>query len=272
MSHCHHAENYITNHTDSSLICVSCFNHQLAADKYTQNRKNHENQIRRELEIIHQSKQQAEIERQNILQLQQKIIQTNKKVDSEINILRQRKEDEFSSVPSEPNIPLDLYSLEVKAYRESLLQQMTEKERLKGQEKLQTLNSERERMRKLQEDHKEEVKSMHQVVDYKRKQLRNDLLRQMKEKTVEKERELYQKSIERLMLEAKVEHYELEKQRVLIEARLKATEYCRHENREPRTRTQTPVQDITQYLKRQESVWLCGKCSRPTDMRYLSRY
>lgn len=272
MSYCNSSANNVTTHADSSLICVGCYNAQLATDKYTQRRKCHEEQIRQEAEMIQQARQQAEIERQNILQLQQQIIQANHQAGSELNNLywlRKRKEDEGRIPANKPAVSSDSYQLEVKAYRESLLQQMTEKERLKEQERLEALNAERERIRRLQESQLEENKIILSMVDSKRKQLRNDLLRQMKEKTIEKERELHEKAIERQMLEAKVEQYDLERQRVLMEARLRATEYARQPSRETKPVVHTPSPDT---LQRQKSIWLCGKCSRPTDLRYLSRY
>jgi hypothetical protein len=272
MSYRSSSANNVKTHADSSLICASCYNCQLATDKYTQRRRCHEEQIRKEAEMIHQARQQAEIERQNILQLQQQIIQANQHAGSELNDLywlRKRKEDEGRALANKPAVSNDSYQFEVKAYRESLLHQMTEKERLKEQERLEALNAERERIRRLQESHLEESKIILSMVDSKRKQLRNDLLRQIKDKTIEKERELHEKAVERQMLEAKVEQYQLERQRVLMEARLRATEYARQPTRETKPVVPTPSHDT---LERQKSIWLCGKCSRPTDLRYLSRY
>jgi len=272
MSYCNSSPNNPTTHADSSLICTSCYNCQLATDKYTQRRKCHEEQVRKEAEMIQQARQQAEIERQNILQLQQQIIKANQQAGSELNNLywlRKRKEDEGRALANKPAVSNDSYQFEVKAYRESLLYQMTEKERLREQERLEELNAERERIRRLEESHLKDNKIILSMVDSKRKQLRNDLLRQMKDKTIEKEKELHEKAMERQMLEAKVEQYELERQRVLMEARLKATEYARQPSGETKPAVPTTCHDT---LERQKSIWLCGKCSSPTDLRYLSRY
>jgi hypothetical protein len=206
------------NSTSSkSLFCDICINSKLADLKRQKDLQDREARIKAEQAQIEHARRLAQIEQESYLShrklMQEEAQSTAKALYSKTK--PSREQDSFSNFSNSNNDYLQEFHESRRRYREDLLGQIKEKQENKAKSEREIKTEELRRLRQVEEEKERSIRELTAESLIQKEKYRHSLEQQINLKQSRRNEELYQKKVEKAILDEEVRRFQTE-QRHLV--------------------------------------------------------
>ena len=206
------------NSNEQILYCDPCINLRLANLKKLKEQREREEKIKAEQEQINYSNRMAELEREALSESRKSLIKGTALLAKDLEEKKAKRN--IRSLPqTEQSNDIDYYKeFETRRnkYREELLSQINEKQSRKTELERAEREAEKKRLEDIETEKQRSIKELENESLIQREVYKHSLAQQVFEKNSKKAEELYQKQVERVLLDEQVRKHQEDQRKLLL--------------------------------------------------------
>lgn len=247
----------------NSLFCDNCINFKLSTLKKLKEQQEREQKIREEQEQIEYSQRMQRLEMEALQE-------TRRSLKNNSLELAKQLEDQYNAKKKKPVIKEESnsisfnYSKELEdsraKYRQELLQQINEKQRTKLEQQRFEREIEKKRLEEIEAEKERSMKELLAESLMQRETYRHNLAQQMNYKQSKKHEELYQKQVEKALLDEQVRKFNEEQRNLMLMTK--------------RGGDQSLITRENKFLccENSENLTECSNCRKILPLQVLSKF